>query len=591
MDKIKQYGIVYTPENIARNMVEKTLLQYLSYEKIASNIDELLDDYSKNGKLDVLYNKLESLRIIEPACGDGAVLLPLCELLFDIHTKYIEYTCDNDKESHYWQVFNSIFGVDIDKEAVDRCKLKLMYLFQIYLPGITLRDFDAKIIVGDSIISDTGVNSIGFDWKNEFSDVFIENGGFDICITNPPYVRQELFKEIKPYLQENYVTYRGTNTLYVYFFEKGLDIIKENGILTYLCNNGWLRSRFGQKLRKLVLNYYIEFCVDYKDKQLFKNIKSNSMIICIRKRNESNPYMLIDNNYYLDQSYLSSDEFNFIKQDVYEVYNKIKNNNCMLCDIPGLIHHLGTKSGCNNVYIIGEDLAKEMISECPSCADVVKPCIRGADIRKGFLKYNHEYIIFAYNGVDISMYPPVEKYLYEHYDELAPQKPGSKHGRSNYNNREWYELQSNIGNRELYAQNKLLYPVIVEKFCCIYDDNGYYPIDSVGVIVCESDELTYLIYAILNSTLIQFIIRFITPGISSSFECRKVFMDKIPVAIPFDDEIKCKIEKISHEMIFGDYVYEHEIIALQKQLDSAVYELYELSSEEINIIENFIQDM
>ena len=591
MDKIKQYGIVYTPENIARYMVEKTLLQYLSHEKIASNIDELLADYSKNGKLDLLYNKLESLRIIEPACGDGAVLLPLCELLFDIHTKYIEYTCDSDKESHYWQVFNSIFGVDIDKEAVDRCKLKLMYLFQIYLPGITLRDFDAKIIVGDSIISDTGVNSIGFDWRNEFSDVFIENGGFDICITNPPYVRQELFKEIKPYLQENYVTYRGTNNLYVYFFEKGLDIIKENGILTYLCNSGWLRSRFGQKLRKLVLNYYIEFCVDYKDKQLFKNIKSNSMIICIRKRNESNPYMLINEDYYLDQTYLSSDEFNFIKQDVYEVYNKIKNNNCMLCNTPGLIHHLGTKSGCNNVYIINENLAKEMISECPSCAAIVKPCIRGADIRKGFIKYNHEYIILTYKGVDISMYPPVEKYLQEHYDELAPRKPGSKQGRSNYNNRKWYELQSNIKNHELYAQNKLLYPVIVEKFCCIYDDNGYYPSDSVGVIVCESEELTYLIYAILNSTLIQFIIRFIIPHISSSFECRKVFMDKIPVAIPFDDEIKYNIEKISHEMIFGDYVYEDEIIALQKELDNVVYELYKLSSEDINIIENFIQDV
>lgn len=591
MDTKKQYGVYYTPENIAREMIEKTIYQYLSLEKVATNIDELLTEYKDKNKLDVLYNKLESLRIIEPACGDGAILLPLCEVLFDIHTRYIEYTCDTDKEAHYWQVFNSIYGVDIDEEAVNRCKLKLMYLFQIYIPSITLSDFDSKIIVGNSLISDSNVDPIAFEWEDKFSSVFKENGGFDICISNPPYVRQEYIKEIKPYLQDNYVSYFGTAGLHIYFFEKGIDVLKENGILTYISQRSWISTKYGEKLRRFLLNYYIEFVTDFHEKIVFDNANVNTFIMCIRKRNESNPYMLINDDYFLDEKYLTSEIFNFTKQDVYEVYHKVKDNHPTLKETPGIIHHLGTKSGCNNVFIISEELALSMINEDPLCAEIVKPCLNGKDIRKGFMNWSHNYIIYAYRGVDITRYPPVHKYLSANYDDIAPRKPGSSVGRSNYNNREWYELQSNITHHEVYEKTKLIYPTLADRMGCLYDDTGYYLTCTVGCVICDSEDLTLLLYAILNSTLMKIVIFFVTPILGDSFHLRKVYIDRLPIAIPKSDDLKRRINKISKEIIHGDYVYEHEILALQHELDSVIYELYGLNDAEISILESFMNSL
>ena len=85
--------------------------------------------------------------------------------------------------------------------------------------------------------------------KLEFSEIFKgENPGFDIVIGNPPYVRQEKIKELKPYFKEHYKTYTGVADLYVYFFEKGLNILKENGIFAFICSNKFAKAKYGEKL-------------------------------------------------------------------------------------------------------------------------------------------------------------------------------------------------------------------------------------------------------------------------------------------------------------------------------------------------------
>ena len=89
-----------------------------------------------------------------------------------------------------------------------------------------------------------------FNWEVEFPEIFNENG-FDIVIGNPPYVRQERIKEIKPYLKDNYEVYTGVADLYVYFFEKGLKLLKNRGMFSFICSNKFARVNYGKNLQKI----------------------------------------------------------------------------------------------------------------------------------------------------------------------------------------------------------------------------------------------------------------------------------------------------------------------------------------------------
>jgi type II restriction/modification system DNA methylase subunit YeeA len=95
-----------------------------------------------------------------------------------------------------------------------------------------------------------------FDWEKEFPDVF-QNGGFSIVVGNPPYVRQEILGEFKSYFQR-YMVYQGTADLYTYFVERGMSLLREEGIFSYIVANKWIRANYGQPMRKWLKEQRIE---------------------------------------------------------------------------------------------------------------------------------------------------------------------------------------------------------------------------------------------------------------------------------------------------------------------------------------------
>src|SRR4030042_261363 len=106
------------------------------------------------------------------------------------------------------------------------------------------------------------------------------NGGFDIVIGNPPYVRQEQLQELKPALQKQYECYTGIADIYVYFYERGFQILKEGGILTYISPNKYFRSGYGQKLRQFLgIKTVISELIDFGDAPVFNAITYPSIII------------------------------------------------------------------------------------------------------------------------------------------------------------------------------------------------------------------------------------------------------------------------------------------------------------------------
>ena len=115
------------------------------------------------------------------------------------------------------------------------------------------KDFYVVQKSGNSIIDDKSIDSRAFNWNQEFNDVF-QNGGFDIVIGNPPYIRHELFSGIKNYLQKNFSTFHGGADLYVYFIEKGISLLKKNGIFSIIVSNKFSKISYGKKIRNFFNN-------------------------------------------------------------------------------------------------------------------------------------------------------------------------------------------------------------------------------------------------------------------------------------------------------------------------------------------------
>src|SRR5207248_8211772 len=123
-----------------------------------------------------------------------------------------------------------------------------------------------------------------FNWQQEFASI-LSNGGFDVIIGNPPYVRQELIKDIKPYLEKHYRVYTGVSDLYVYFFEKAMSLLKENGYFAFIVSNKFLRAGYGQKLTQyLQQNFTLLSLIDFGDLQIFEGATTYPCIITLQKK-------------------------------------------------------------------------------------------------------------------------------------------------------------------------------------------------------------------------------------------------------------------------------------------------------------------
>jgi hypothetical protein len=124
----------------------------------------------------------------------------------------------------------------------------------------------------------------GFDWEVEFAEVFVD-GGFDVILTNPPYVRQELIKDLKPTLKSVFPeVYVGTGDLYVYFYARALQLLRPGGMLAFISSNTWFRTKFGTKLRKHISETcHVTGITDFGDLPVFQSAAAYPMIFTAQK--------------------------------------------------------------------------------------------------------------------------------------------------------------------------------------------------------------------------------------------------------------------------------------------------------------------
>ena len=637
--KRKKNGIFYTPKYITKYIVENTINYWLEdkrkelgedklpiltdedynhkYKNKASSVKVFSENYKKRIDFWKRYKEaIKNIKILDPACGSGAFLITAFEFLLkqtnEIDKKLLDLTGEQDlfSDTTRYILENNIFGVDLNRESVEITKLSLW--LKSANKNKTLTTLENNIKCGNSLIKDKEfLKDLAFDWEKEFPEIF-KNGGFDIIIGNPPYVRQESIKEIKPYLEQNYRVYTGVADLYCYFYELGYNLLKDDGYLGFITSNKWFRAKYGEKLREFLLNN-TEFynIVDYNGTKVFEGATVDSNILIFKKNRVKNSIFslqiadTIPIEY--EQEKLSKESFIFINQNEDSIKEKIERIGKPLKEWDININR-GITTGLNDAFIIDKETRDKLLEEDYKNSEIIKPLLKGKDIEKYNINYADFYLINSHNGkagkgaTDIENYPQIKKWLERFEPKLS--KRADK-GKTPFNLRNCAYLKE-------FEKEKIVWQRVTKENTFALAEKDTFILDSMAFLSNIEKEKKYLL-GILNSKLIYFYLNQYTHKYGNNgFLLSNQYVEKLPIK-PYNNEIELenKVDLIlennkklsSYKELLGrakkNKKYD-EIVDLEKlvektqdeikkldyEINQMVYKIYELTVDEIKIIEN-----
>jgi SAM-dependent methyltransferase len=425
--KRKKEGAFYTPPFITRYIVAETLGPVLRdrFERLRADHESAAgrgvakvladpavfdaDELTKTQTAALVkfweawLSELETIRILDPACGSGAFLIEAFDQMFAEYTKAMGFRDELAGKTIFDVqrsiLTNNLFGLDLNAEAVEIARLSCWIKTAEY--GKELTTLDENIEQGNSVVDPTGERSPLEMWRERFRAVF-KGGGFDVVIGNPPYVRQEWIKADKPYLEEHYRAFHGVADLYVYFYELGLNVLRPGGRLGFVVTNKWMRAGYGEPLRQLFGEAaWVEQVIDFGHaKQIFPDADVFPSILVARKRADGpvpdtarvcvipREQLRVD-----DLSWQAHTEgvavpltrfgpaaWNLEPPGVSALMDKLRAKGVPLKDFAGVVPLNGIKTGFNDAFLIDTATKDRLVSADPKSAPLFRPYLRGQDL-------------------------------------------------------------------------------------------------------------------------------------------------------------------------------------------------------------------
>jgi len=399
---------------------------------------------------------------------------------------------------------NNIYGVDINDESIEIAKLSLW--LRTAQPGRKLSDLSRNIRCGNSLIDDPAVaGDKAFNWQQAFPDVFTK-GGFDVVIGNPPYVRQELFKDIKPYLETTFECYNSVADLYTYFIEKGIKILNQFGVFSFILPNKFLKATYGNEIRRVIKKSVgIRLIYDFDDYPVFsdattyplififdKNKDANSLkFSAIDKKIIENPIEILKNREITirTDSLKENGEWNFIGSELQSLLEKIKLNSTPLSSVTNKEIYLGIKTGKNEAFIISKAEMHEITSNDTNANELIKPVATGQEIRRYCFENNEKYLISTGYDIDIpNKYPGIYKWLLQFEDDLK--KRGDK-------GKNWWNLRP-CDYYDKIGKSKIIWRSITNECGFYLDEIGDLTLSNNNYFIASA---SHSLLGILNSKL------------------------------------------------------------------------------------------
>lgn len=590
---------------------------------------------------DAIDETLKNIKICDPAVGSGAFPVGIMNEIVKLRkllTPFIRHN-EEDKRSAYKfksnAIQNSIYGVDIDAGAVEIAKLRLWLSMVVDEESIKkvepLPNLDYKIVKGNSLINipdgtalndalskeiDSRIESfylitdkkekqrqkdvidkkireqlefvsefvgykIDFDFKLYFHEIWIKQHGFDVVIGNPPYIRQELFKDYKKELKTNYSKiYDGRADLYTYFIKKGFEILQSSGTLSFITSNKFIVRGYGEKIRNLLSSEKtIKTMVNFGELPVFK-ASVDSIIIIAQNKLPSNfdslKYVqattaehiknideltlqksIIKKISTLKTSWVFKDEKTML---LLKKLNEIENKLIDVFEIFG-----GIKTGYDKAFIIDNSTRLDLISKDKNSERLIKPWYRGRDIQKWISAPELFIIYIPQNEINIDDFPAIKEHLSNYQFDLE----------NRATNQKWFELQQPQKRfTKLFESDKIIYGEISKEMRALYDKGKAY-----GTMKMFFIPFNPIILAILNSKLFDWYARMNfsslgDPWNGGRLEFKTIYMSKVPIPI-FSPSVERHFQNVINYILFQkSQPLDKMSFYFEQLIDGMVYELY-----------------
>ena len=461
-----------------------------------------------------------------------------------------------------------------------------------------------------------------FEWRFEFPEVLNDKGefeGFDVVIGNPPYFSISTNESLRA-LSDKYETYIQTGDIYALFYETGIRILKVDGFQSLIISNKWMRANYGIVLRKYILKQSNPLMiVDFGQNLIFDNAIVHASIITAQKCNYKNTLSAVrfeDNKFFdyvntfgdfseknkIDNLRFGVNPWNIVQNNVFILKDKIEAKNKPLKEWNIKIN-FGLKTGLNEAFIINGKIREYILQKEPQSNKFIKPILRGRDTRQFYADFKDFWILNIPKGYTIKtnlgildvVCEPTPRYgnleiedawnwFYKNHPVVAEyllpfkQKAEKRDDKGDY----WWELRACSYIAE-FNNPKIIFSEIVSEPQFYYDEKGFYP--EATVFFITSERLKYLT-ALLNSKAVTFFFKTFYMGgeLVGKIRYKKAFIEQVPFPIPSDEQEKRMNDLV--DKIIEKKQQKQDTSDLEKQIDEMVYKLYDLTAEEIAIIEN-----
>ncbi len=629
-ERRKEHGIYYTPSFVTDYIVKETVGRLLGER----NHDEIL-----------------KVRILDPACGSGSFLIRAYDELLNYHAyRSGKAVSDLDQWERLPILIRNIYGVDLDAQAVEIARLNL--LLRSLARRETLPTLTDNIRHGNSLISgspeelkryfdDNWREKKPFNWEQEFADV-VADGGFDVVIGNPPYVRiQTLPRDEAAYYRESYQSAFGSFDIYILFLERAIGLLKPDGRLGFITSGKFLKADYGKRIQQLLhQNCTVESVIDLSAQQVFAEATTYPVIIVLKKGAEDRPLCYTFVPPYIDLSKTNRPRDISIlptittqQEDVAKgiwppigssdiLAAKLAQNTRPLRELSERIF-VGLQTSADRVYLLerrgepGEGLVEVFSHSLEHGVKLesalLRPLLSGKDIERYGSPMPDRLLLFPYKVIDgkavlippdelASAYPECWDYLLHNREMLENREQGKMR------HEKWYAF-GRTQNLALHDHRKMAVPRLVNRLAAIYDAAGDFYLDNVdvgGLILREKGDAHWLyILGLLNSKLLDsYLHRISVPFRGGFYSANRQFLEPLPIRnIDFDNPTDRKMHDDLVSLV-------HKMLELNKRLapirnkpcnerdellrdiertdteiDNLVYDLYGLTEEERKRVE------
>ncbi len=612
----KEQGIYYTPTYVVDYIVKNTV-----------------GELAKDKKFD-----LKNIKILDPACGSGSFLMKAFDYLVTLDKKKngeisqtkLDLTGASASYGRKVEILKeNIFGVDLDSKAVEIAQLNL--LLKTAEKKHRLPTLQENIKVGNSLIDNPSVaGDKAFKWEEEFKDV-MKNGGFDVVIGNPPYIRVQTSNPAeKDYLSEKYLVAKGKYDIYVLFIEKALSLLRDGGLFSFIVPNKFTQAKYGESLKEHILtNYTIEQFIDFGDLKVFEDATTYPCIIVIKKEKPSKksgnyvkikkltldiPQIIskkIGSKYYngdyftcfnFKQKNLTKDNWSFMPETQQNIYDKMANSSEIKLKDVTEKNVQGFITGDNKSFMFRPNNLPDIEST------LLKKVPKGKNVQKYAILDDGYKVLYTNNRdkkpltlADLEKYPKTLKYLKERTVQLKKRKFFGKQ-MSDFS--EWWQIVHPL-EFKYFEKPKIITPNLSSGNKFVLDEEGYFVEHDCYIITLKNSDLIEhkYILALLNSKAVEFFFKQKSPMFSGGYyKYHTQYLNTIPIpeannslknkiAGLVDSIVKQKKRLLSLDNKLTDEKarLEKEIQKIDDEIDQEVYKIYGITKEEQRIIEESLK--